>query len=258
MVNKPGLPRADWVEEAERVIRTAEERKVILRLIGAIAVVMHCPTYRYLHRQLTRDISDIDFVSYGRYVSEVEELFKELGYEEERIVKTLYKGRLLFNDSTNNRHTDVFFDKLEFCHDIPFKGRLECDSPTVPLAELLIAKMQIVKLNEKDVIDTVLLLREHNMGEADKETINAKRIAQLCANDWGLWMTVTTNFGRIRQLLYGYQAVTDEDKKDIAAKINMLLKYIEEEPRSVAWKMRAMIGEKKKWYREVEEVYRHY
>ena len=73
-------------------------------------------------------------------------------------------------------HTDIFFDKLSFCHEIAWKNRLEDDNPTIPLAEMLLEKMQIVKINEKDIIDTIMLLLEHPLGDRDQETINITRI----------------------------------------------------------------------------------
>ena len=78
---------------------------------------------------------------------------------------------------------DVFYDKLDFCHVIRWDGRLEVDSPTIPLAELLLEKMQIVKINEQDVVDTFMLLLEHPLGHTDAETINLARMARLCADD---------------------------------------------------------------------------
>ena len=92
-------------------------------------------------------------------------------------------------------------DRLDFCHPIPWKGRLEVDSPTLPLAELMLEKMQIVKINEKDIIDSVMLLREHELADDDDDHINARRIAELGAGEWGLWRTTTMNLEKVRDFL---------------------------------------------------------
>jgi hypothetical protein len=147
-------------------------------------------------------------------------------------------------------------DKLEFCHDIDFKNRLEVDYPTIPLVELLLEKMQIVKLNQKDVIDTIMLLREHQIGGTDNETINADRLAILTAHDWGLWRTVTTNLENVRKEVQTNQKLSEEDRKDVDAKITVLRTRIDGEPKSRGWRMRAQIGEKRKWYRDVDELLR--
>jgi hypothetical protein len=42
-------------------------------------------------------------------------------------------------------------------HVVKFQNRLHVDSPTIPLAELALEKLQIVHLNEKDVKDMLML-----------------------------------------------------------------------------------------------------
>jgi len=79
------------------------------------------------------------------------------------------------------------------CHEIPFGDRLEVQDRTVPLAELLLTKLQIIELNEKDVRDTLLLAHGHEVADRDGDAINGARIAALCAADWGLWRTITAN-----------------------------------------------------------------
>jgi len=262
MSQKWGPPNSDFVEEAKRILKAADERGVTLRLMGALASRMHCQEYAYIQKVLGRPFSDIDFASYSQFRGGIEELFRELGYVYDEMAAKVfmaefgYVGRLTYEDQINKRHIDVFFDKLEFSHDIPLKGRLEVDSPTIPLAELLLTKMQIVKLNEKDIIDTVMLLREHEVGETDKETINARHIAKLCAADWGLWKTVTTNLKTTMELLLTFAKLNDDDKIDVNMKIQRVLNYINEEPKPLSWKMRAKIGEKIKWYRDVEAITR--
>lgn len=223
-------------------------------MLGALAFNIHCPKFGYMHQMLDRSFTDIDFASYRKLRSEIIKLFADLGYSEDVMVTQLYgTRRLLFRENVNSRHCDVFLDKLEFCHEIPFEGRLEVDDPTVPLAELLLEKMQIVKLNQKDVIDSIMLLREHEVGDTDS-AINASRIAQLCSHDWGLWKTVTTNLRKVAEIASGIEKLSEDDRSDVRKKVNDLLARIDREPKTRAWKMRARIGEKRKWYRDVEEM----
>jgi hypothetical protein len=236
----------------------AKSEGVLLRIMGALAFNIHCQKFGHMQHMLGRSFTDLDFATYGKEASKISKLFTELGYQEDFMVTRLFgKGRLLFHDNGDSkRHCDVFLDKLEFCHDISFQERLEADAPTVPLAELLLEKMQIVKLNQKDIIDTIMLLREHEIGDSDKETINARHIARLCAVDWGLWKTVTTNLDHVKQLARGMEKLSDEVKADVSSKIEQLLARVNEEPKTTGWKLRARIGEKRKWYRDVEELSR--
>lgn len=250
--NKP------FIDEAFRIIKAAEEKGIILRLIGAIAIRIHCPNYSYLLDKMNRKLTDIDFVAYGKFFDKIRKLFTELGYREDFMITRLFgTNRLLFyNENPPYNHTDIFLDKLEFNHTINFRGRLELEKYTIPLAELLLEKMQIVKINEKDIIDTIVLIREHEIGESDKECINAKYIAKILANDWGFWKTVTDNLKFIKKYMQKYDMLTSEDIEDVSTKIDKILEYIDKEPKTMKWKWRAKIGTKVKWYREVEELSR--
>ncbi|MBS7643745.1 hypothetical protein KEJ26_04160 [Candidatus Bathyarchaeota archaeon] len=257
MTNRPNTPHEDFIKEASRILEAAKERGIKLRLMGAIAFRIHCPNFGHIQDALGRVLSDIDFMAYSQQRKDIEKLFEGLGYQTDRMIKMLFGGkRLIFIDSTNHRQSDVFFDKLEMCHDIDFKGRLEIDYPTISLVDMLLEKMQIVKLNEKDIIDTIMLLREHEVGNSDKETVNAGYLAKLCANDWGLWRTVTMNLQKVKSFIPNYSLLTENDKTDVITKIDQLLMQIEREPKSMGWTMRAKIGDKKQWYRDVEEVVR--
>jgi hypothetical protein len=131
---------------------------------------------------------------------------------------------------------------------------LEVDSPTIPLAEMVLEKMQIVEINEKDVIDTIMLLLEHPLGNIDEDTINIKRIAELCSTYWGLWRTATMNLDKVRQLAHGYEQLKDEHKAHVESQVASALERIEQEPKSLAWRLRARVGDRVKWYKEVDEV----
>jgi len=257
LISSENAPKTDLVKEAERVLEFATKRNIVLRLLGGVAIKIHCQTYDYLFEAMGRKIPDIDLVTYNKHHKEVGKMFTELGYEEDRMIRMLYFGkRLIFYDHQNNRHLDIFVDKLRMCHEIDFTGRLEMDYPTASLVDILLSKMQVVQLNERDVIDTIVLLREHEIGNNDKETINSDYLAKLCANDWGLWKTVTMNLEKVKSLLTKYEALTETDRQDVLAKISKLLEIIEKEPKSAKWRMRSVIGEKKQWYKDVEEVVR--
>jgi hypothetical protein len=116
--------------------------------------------------------------------------------------------------------------------------------------------MQIVQINEKDIKDTVVIMREHDVGDLDNETVNARYIARTLSDDWGFYYTVTTNLGKVKNSLSSVQVLSDQDRADVSSKIDKLVSCIEEQPKSMRWKMRAKIGTKKKWYNDVEEVVR--
>lgn len=250
----------DFYAERTRILDVLaqdENKHVIMRLVGALAFRTHCPQYGHLQDKLGRVFTDIDFASYPRYVRDIRRILTELGYEEDKQVTQLFGDRrMLFHDPAFGRHIDVFYNSLDFCHPVRFEGRLEMESLTLPLAELLLEKMQIVQINEKDLIDSIMLLREHPIGETDQETVNATIIVKTLANDWGYWKTVTTNLKELEHRLEAYDGLSLDDRQIVRDRITRLMDRIETEPKTLKWKARAKIGERVKWYKDVEELNR--
>jgi hypothetical protein len=209
-----------------------------------------------MRQRLGRKIQDTDFVSYAKFASKISELFEEMGYSENVTLSAFGGGRLLFENTKNAFHSDVFLDKLLMNHEVDFSKRLESDYPTVPLAELLLSKLQIVKLNEKDIIDSILLLREHELGKSDSDVIDMSRISDILSRDWGFCHTAEINLGKINSSLSTFSALSDEDRRDVSTKLKSFLSIIQEKPKSMSWKLRARAGENIKWYDDVEEVFR--
>jgi hypothetical protein len=247
--------RDKFESELKRIMAASEEAGVILRVIGSLAFQMHCPKYGYLQAAMGRAYTDIDFAGYRNQTREVQELMKSLGYEEVREVIIMSEGdRSIFNHQQNDFHVDVFYDKLDFSHVISWNNRLEVDNPTIPLAELLLEKMQIFQINEKDIIDTIMLLLEHPFGDSDDEVINIDRIAQLLAKDWGLWRTTTMNLSKVKQMAVSYTQLEDTKQAHVVSQVDLAQDRIEAEPKSTGWRLRARVGDRVKWYKEVDEV----
>ena len=134
----------------------------------------------------------------GAKQNRIREMLAGAGYVDDPHVYVDSEGtRLVAEHAGIGMHIDVFLDKLEFCHTVLWKDRLELDPETIPLAELLLQKMQIVEINEKDLIDTIMLLLEFPLGDNDDETINVDRVARVCAKDWGWWRTLTMNLDKV-------------------------------------------------------------
>lgn len=242
---------ASLAEHANRILEEARERDLCLRLVGALAFYVRCPAYNHIQREAGRSFKDIDFAAYFSRMRDIERLFRDLGYMEDRELKTVPGiRRSIFRHPQHSWDTDVFYDVLDFSHEIDLRGRLELDYPTIPLVDLLLQKLQIVQINEKDIVDTIMLLREHGLGE---DGIDADRLARLCKNDWGLWRTATENLGKVDRLLDNY-VKDDEGRRVVRERLRALERRIDEEPATLRWKLRSRVGERLKWYRDVDEV----
>jgi hypothetical protein len=243
--------------EGQRIVIEGKKRNLHLRLLGAIAFQVRCPKYSYLTAKLHRELSDVDFAGYNRERSEIDKMMREFGYIDQPMVTALFgHRRMIWEHRSEGLHVDIFFDKLEMNHDLPFDGRLELDEFTIPLVDMLLEKMQIVQINEKDIVDTIMLLREHTIDSSAREKIDGGYLADLLCNDWGFYYTVTTNLRKVQEKLSGYAELSQDDRIDVSNKIDSLVKVIEEKPKTLAWKLRAKVGPKTKWYKSVEDINR--
>jgi Uncharacterised nucleotidyltransferase len=242
----------DVAEEAMRLLRTAEGAGIPLRVLGGMAIVLHAGDD--LHPAFKREIRDIDFVAPKGKGRRVTELLVAEGYEPNRTFNAMHGARrLLFYDEAHARQVDVFVGTFEMCHVLPVSERLSVEPVTVPLAELLMTKLQIVKLNAKDRNDVYALLLTHDVADHDDEAVNARRIAELCARDWGLYRTVEISLDRLREGLAEIE-VSNEQRELLAERLGRLYAAIEAEPKSARWKMRARVGDRVRWYEDPEEV----
>jgi hypothetical protein len=251
------LPSSFFLDQAKQLVEEATKEGIPLRVMGSVAIRIHCPKVAELHSRLKRletsEFTDIDFMTLSRYSDRLPSIFKRKGYE--RVVQGIGTtvqgfGRQIYRSSTIR--ADIFTDKLVMCHTIDLRDRIMVDCPTIPLADLLLEKMQIVEINMKDIKDTVVLVREHEVGDTDSETINARYIARLLSEDWGLYRTCMTNLEKIRNhFLPKFETLSDEDRKDVESKIDAILQAVERQPKSMKWKARSRIGTRAKWYLDV-------
>lgn len=240
---------------ARHIVNAAAERDILLRLLGGLAVRLHSPSAT--HRSLARPYPDLDFILADRRADRVETLLSELGYLPNQSFNLLNGDRrLLFYEESGERQIDIFVNRFHMCHTIPIDAeRVALEPLTLPLAELLLTKLQIVQLNEKDMRDLCALVLDHDFAEGDQETFNLPYIASLCAGDWGFWKTVTTNAQKVRDFADAY-ALEEKQKASIHARMDRLRQALDTEPKSFKWKARARIGERVQWYDLPEEVQR--
>src|SRR3712207_4344704 len=184
--------RSDIVEEAMRVAEEADREGLSLRLLGGVAIRLRAKDG--LHPAFEREYADLDWITPKGTSADAQRFFKALGYEPHVRFNSMYgQERLLFFDKEHDRQVDVLVGTFRMSHEIRLGKRLDMEPLTIPLAELLLTKLQIVELNEKDVRDALALLHDHTVEDADGDSVNAGHIAQLCAADWGLWRTFTAN-----------------------------------------------------------------
>jgi hypothetical protein len=250
--NLSGRILPDVTAETLRLLGEANQANVPLRVLGGMAVFLHVGDL--LHPSLSREIRDIDFATPKGNTGKVSQFLVDQGYEPNRAFNAMHGDRrLLFYDEPSRRQIDVFIGAFEMCHALPLSERMLLEPVTLPLAELLMTKLQIVKLNQKDRNDVYALLLTHEVGANDSETVNLTRIAELCAKDWGLYRTFQLNLKRLDDGLLSVE-LTPADRATISQRLRAIDHAIEAEPKSAKWKMRARVGDRVRWYEDPEEV----
>jgi hypothetical protein len=240
------------IDEALHIVSTADQRDVVLRILGAVAFRIHCPNRSDLFDTMSRPITDMDFAAYSGQKREVHALFKDLGYSVNDAALLMYDSRYILDNPKRGMHADVFFDCLNMCHIVDFDGRLKLDYPTISITDLLLEKMQIVNIEQKDIKDTMILFVEHDLG-VGRECIDSEYLCSILSSDWGYYRTVSTNLEKVRKELHRFPQVDQKLKRKIELEIRELERVLLDRPKSLKWRMRAKIGTRQKWYREVEE-----
>jgi hypothetical protein len=269
------LGEQEFVNEALKIVETAQSRQVYLRILGALAVYVHsldkteCTSaFKSLGRfgEGQPVFTDLDLGAYGKQKKEMNKLFQELKFKPDVMVNALFGNRrLIFYHPKNVFHVDIFLDKLEFSHDVRFgekpgSGRLEVDYPTIPLEDIVLEKLQIHNINRKDLIDMIVLFMGHEVSENNtKDLIAGNHVANILSDDWGFWYDATTNLDRVKSLTHEFVnlgKISHEHGSRALNGLAKLLEIIEKTPKTERWKIRARVGTSKPWFREVEEVQR--
>jgi hypothetical protein len=241
----------DFADEACRVVAAANAQGDLLRISGSVAFHHRAGRHVGLPRA---PLSDIDLVAPARGERRLAALLTELGYTPEKEFNARHGDhRLIFWDLARERKLEIFLGTLLMCHKLAVAERLDIETVTVPLAELLLTKLQIVELNEKDLVDMHSLLISYEVGPSDLDQINAQRIAELCARDWGLHHTVGKTLDRLAEDPPSYQ-LSAAQRRSVDERVARLRRTLDEHPKSTAWRLRAKVGERVRWYETPEEV----
>lgn len=255
------VPSPVFLDEARRIVEEGEKQGLILRAMGGVGIRLDTLGHEELGQRLARlgegeqEFTDLDFVSYKKHRKQMQGFFESLGYSKRRAtLSSAASERQIYFHENGWFFVDVFFDKLMVAnHRLDFRGRLELNPLTLSTTDLLLQKLQIVRLSEKDFKDTLVLLFAHELVEEDTEnTINASYIATLLSKDWGFWYTLTTNLKGIMDLLPTVEALSDDERRIITGRVDELLAHIDAQPKSMGWKARSKIGPRKRWYEPVE------
>lgn len=246
-----GTPVVDPTEEGTRIVDESQRMGVTLRLLGGVAISLTSPSSH--QAPLARGYGDVDVVGAASERQQVVAALAALGYFPNEQLNILHgRRRLYFWDEGNGRQVDVFLDEFEMCHRLEFASQLHLASPTLPLADLLLTKLQIVETTEKDFIDILALLVDHPFDKGPGNGIDLSRICALCGDDWGLWRTVRDVAEKARGFAHGLGPLPGTYVVD--AQVATLSAALDDAPKTRRWRRRSWVGERVRWYELPEET----
>ncbi len=226
----------DLLAEGVWLVEAAEGSGLVLRLLGGAAIVLHSGG------QPHRELGDLDAATRRSDARPLSGVLATLGYRPEPRFNALHGDKRLIFHGPHGK-LDVFVEVFEMCHRIELGPRLQLDSPTLTVSDLLLTKLQVVELNAKDAEDAALLLRTHEFGRGPGDHVDVEYVSTLAADDWGLWRTVTGTLGRLEEL-----------QPDVAERARTLRAALDEAPKTRRFRLRARVGERKRWYELPDEV----
>ena len=266
-------PADRLMAEAVALIDAGRRRGVQLRLTGGLAARRYCTDLDFMDREF----SDIDLIGVSRQSRELHRPFGERGYDENRYISQstggaqlqfLQRGRLLESRAHFQKrprpvsrveaaplvdHIDVFLDLMSMDHDVDLRGRLDIDDYAISPVDVLITKLQIGRIAAKDVHDVVALLKDLELSErSDDRSIDVPHLARVCSRDWGLYNDLRGNLDIVRARL-GDEALSDDERARVEGRLGAVRDAIEREPKPLRWRLRARVGTRVPWRREVEE-----
>ena len=251
---KPGVESI--AIEAARLQTEAAARGLTLSLIGSLAIVLRCPTNAHLMAPLgRRDPQDIDFVGYQRESKQLELLFASRGYSLHPSIshsREFGLKRLIYMDPAGHK-VDIFLDALVMAHTIDFTERLVRNEHTVSLADLLLSKLQVHRITHNDLVDLVVLLAEHDLGQGPGQ-IELEYVVRILSADWGFQYSAISNLATVSDLVQHATALPPSVSTRVLTAANQLRDAVERAPKTTRWRLRARVGTRVPWYEHVDEV----
>jgi hypothetical protein len=245
-------PVADPIAEARRLHAAAAEQGITARLLGGVAVALS--TSVPLPSVLQRTYNDLDYVVRRADARSWRDFLQANGYQPDVQFNALHGSqRQLHHDLGNGRQIDTFVATFAMCHTIDLEDRLPPGSLTLAPEDILLTKLQIFEVNDKDLIDSIALLLGHAVTSGSEPGINRERLAKVVGSDWGWFTTVSDNLGKVAGRLptVGLDEAAEQTVSTRLAELDDLLAAA---PKSLKWRARARIGRRVPWYDLPEEV----
>jgi hypothetical protein len=232
-------PCSTKARRAESLLNSAAADGLRLAALGGVAVQILCPSAGP-DGPWSRELADIDVATTLKNKPAADKLILEHGFAPDAPFNRMNGSTRLRYFDEDGSHLDVFVDELRLCHVISWRRQLEVGMRTLPIAELLLTKLQVVNAEPKDLSDLSALLTDGWQAIGD----DWARLERLVKDDWGLWRT---SRGTLEQLASQADLVLAERAREMLRRWSGMTL-------SLKAQVRGRIGERVRWYEEPEEV----
>jgi hypothetical protein len=223
------MTAAETLKEATALVVDAHARDIVLRIVGSAAVGY----FGQAEGQRPVPIKDIDLVTYRGLQERAQAFLLGRAWNLREEFLMFSESRETYSNEVKTYSLDLYYDRIDGNHPIDLSATLEASFPTVSWTDLLLTKLQRVKLRPQDIWDICALL-----GSVDQ--FDRVRFATLLGQSWGLYTTV------VRNLTFLLES-SDVNR----ASAGHLLLAAETCEKRLGWRMRAIVGPRVRWWKEM-------
>ena len=241
-------------EEGQSILQATREAGLLARLVGTVAVALHCSDGKQWLLPPTR--ATLEMVGRASDADALAEVIRRLGFDPLRPFNQEHRReRLIFRKRTPELCVDIQLDAYEGFHRLEVLGSLRAEEEFLAPADLLLLCLQRAESSEADLREIVALVWDHELSAGPaSEAIDVSRVSSVCAEDWGWYRTATKNLDRL--IFTGSWGGLPESPV-LMERLKRLREEIEKSPKGTRWQMRAAIGDAVRWYRipsSIEEL----
>jgi hypothetical protein len=239
----------DLLAAAVDVIAAAAATGTTLRLLGGLAVFQLSESAR--RPPLARRYQDFDVVVPPGQGQSAAAVFLERGYAEDAYFNALHGAHRMVFTAASGFAVDLLVGSFQMCHRLKLGHDLPDSGLTIHPADLMLTKLQIVQIEEKDLLDAAALLVDLPVGRS-ATGIDVRRFTAPLISDWGFFHTVELNLPKV--VHFAADRLEESQTRRVAHRANQLRRAMGAVPKSLRWKARARIGERVPWYEMPEEI----
>ncbi len=243
------LPAGELLARARDVIDAAGEAGLTMRLLGGLGVFAVSGSAR--RPPLARPYRDFDVAVPAKQGPAASRILVAAGFLPDKHFNALHGARRLIFQAPEGYPVDVLIGTFQMCHRLDIQSGLGHHGIAIAPADLLLTKLQIVRIEPKDLADAAALLLDLPPGTAG-DGIDVDRFVSALKDDWGFFHTVEINLEKLRA--FAAAALPTDEAARVDERASALKDAMERAPKSLRWKMRARVGERVTWYEIPDEL----